>query len=62
MTAVRAGEPLVDGTLVPKDLLRICGEEALQDYLLDEIQSVYRAQNVGINDKHIECHCSSNAA
>ena len=51
---VKAGEPLVDGTLVPKDLLRICGEEALQDYLLGEIQSVYRAQNVGIDDKHIE--------
>ena len=51
---VRAGDPLVDGTLVPKDLLRICGEEALQNYLLAEIQMVYRAQNVGINDKHIE--------
>ncbi|MDA3959581.1 MAG: DNA-directed RNA polymerase subunit beta' [Planctomycetota bacterium] len=51
---VRAGDALVDGTLVPKDLLRICGEEALQDYLLGEIQQVYRAQNVGINDKHIE--------
>jgi DNA-directed RNA polymerase subunit beta' len=51
---VKAGEPLVDGTLVPKDLLRICGEEALQDYLLHEIQTVYRAQNVTIDDKHIE--------
>jgi DNA-directed RNA polymerase subunit beta' len=51
---VKAGEALVDGTLVPKDLLRINGEEALQDYLLGEIQTVYRAQNVGIDDKHIE--------
>jgi DNA-directed RNA polymerase subunit beta' len=51
---VKAGEPLVDGTLVPKDLLRICGEEALQEYLLAEIQTVYRAQNVVIDDKHIE--------
>ena len=52
---VRAGDPLVDGTLVPKDLLRICGEEALQNYLMGEIQTVYRAQNVDISDKHIEC-------
>ncbi|MFW5750206.1 MAG: DNA-directed RNA polymerase subunit beta' [Planctomycetota bacterium] len=52
---VKAGDPLVDGTLVPKDLLRICGEEALQDYLLAEVQQVYRAQNVTIDDKHIEC-------
>ena len=51
---VKAGDPLVDGVLVPKDLLRICGEEALQDYLLGEIQAVYRAQNVRIDDKHIE--------
>ncbi|MCK6489587.1 MAG: DNA-directed RNA polymerase subunit beta' [Planctomycetes bacterium] len=51
---VKAGDPLVDGVLNPKDLLRICGEEALQDYLLGEIQAVYRAQNVRIDDKHIE--------
>ncbi len=51
---VKAGDALVDGVLVPKDLLRICGEEALQDYLLTEIQAVYRAQNVKIDDKHIE--------
>jgi len=51
---VKAGDPLVDGVLVPKDLLRVCGEEALQDYLLVEIQAVYRAQNVRIDDKHIE--------
>ncbi|HYE08355.1 MAG TPA: DNA-directed RNA polymerase subunit beta' [Planctomycetota bacterium] len=51
---VKAGDALVDGVLVPKDLLRVCGEEALQDYLLAEIQAVYRAQNVRIDDKHIE--------
>ncbi|MHC5067789.1 MAG: DNA-directed RNA polymerase subunit beta', partial [Planctomycetota bacterium] len=51
---VKAGDALVDGTLVPKDLLRIVGEEALQDYLINEIQQVYRAQNVGISDKHVE--------
>ena len=51
---VKAGDALCDGVLVPKDLLRICGEDALQEYLLHEIQSVYRAQNVRIDDKHIE--------
>jgi len=51
---VEAGEPLTDGPLVPHDILRIRGEEALQGYLLMEIQNVYRAQNVKINDKHIE--------
>ncbi len=51
---VKAGDPLVDGVKNPKEILRIEGEEALQDYLLAEIQSVYRAQNVRIDDKHIE--------
>ncbi len=51
---VKAGEPLVDGPLVPKDILRINGEEAVQQYLLREVQSVYRSQNVGIDDKHVE--------
>jgi len=51
---VRAGEPLVDGPLVPGDILRISGEEALHQYMLREIQSVYRSQNVRIDDKHIE--------
>jgi DNA-directed RNA polymerase subunit beta' len=45
---------LVDGPLVPHDILRISGEEAVQQYLLHEIQSVYRSQRVDINDKHIE--------
>ncbi len=51
---VRAGDPLVDGPLNPQDVLRISGEEALQQYLLQEIQNVYRSQKVDINDKHIE--------
>ena len=51
---VEAGEPLTDGPLVPHDILRIRGEEALQHYLLGEIQNVYRAQNEKINDKHVE--------
>ncbi|MDR1534836.1 MAG: DNA-directed RNA polymerase subunit beta' [Planctomycetota bacterium] len=51
---VKSGEPLVEGPLVPHDILAISGEEALQAYLLLEIQKVYRAQNVRINDKHIE--------
>ncbi len=51
---VRAGEALVDGPLVPQDILRINGEEALQGYMLREIQNVYRSQGVTIDDKHIE--------
>ena len=53
-TIVKAGQPLIDGPLVPHDILRITGEEAVQQYLLHEIQSVYRSQRVEINDKHIE--------
>jgi DNA-directed RNA polymerase subunit beta' len=51
---VRAGEALVEGPLVPHDILRISGEEALQNYLLREVQNVYRSQGVSIDDKHIE--------
>jgi len=51
---VEAGDALTEGPLVPHDILRIKGEEALQRYLLREIQNVYRAQSVVINDKHIE--------
>jgi DNA-directed RNA polymerase subunit beta' len=51
---VFAGDPLVDGPLVPHDILRISGVEALQDYLLREVQNVYRSQNVTIDDKHHE--------
>ncbi|MEE8170636.1 MAG: DNA-directed RNA polymerase subunit beta', partial [Phycisphaerae bacterium] len=51
---VDAGDRLCDGPLVPHDILRIKGQEALEHYLLSEIQQVYRSQNVGINDKHLE--------
>ncbi|MCK4342124.1 MAG: DNA-directed RNA polymerase subunit beta' [Phycisphaerae bacterium] len=51
---VEAGTALIDGPLIPHDILRINGEEDLQRYLLKEVQSVYRQQNVTINDKHIE--------
>ncbi|MFQ5965556.1 MAG: DNA-directed RNA polymerase subunit beta' [Candidatus Scalinduaceae bacterium] len=51
---VKAGDPLVEGPLVLQDILRICGEEELQQYMLKEVQNVYRSQNVPIDDKHIE--------
>ncbi len=51
---VRAGQPLVEGPLIPHDILRINGEDSLQVYLLREVQGVYRSQNVSIDDKHIE--------
>jgi DNA-directed RNA polymerase subunit beta' len=51
---VRAGQALVEGPLVPHDILRISGEEEVQRYLVREIQNVYRSQRVDINDKHIE--------
>ena len=51
---VRAGESLVEGPLDPHELLRIRGEESVLDYLLREIQNVYRSQSVTIDDKHIE--------
>ncbi|MCA9207479.1 MAG: DNA-directed RNA polymerase subunit beta', partial [Planctomycetales bacterium] len=51
---VKAGQALVDGPLVPHDILRVSGEEAVQQYLVHEVQQVYRSQRVEINDKHIE--------
>ncbi len=51
---VKEGDPLVDGPLVPHDILRISGIEAVQAYLVREVQSVYRSQRVDIDDKHIE--------
>ncbi|MFH1837086.1 MAG: DNA-directed RNA polymerase subunit beta', partial [Candidatus Omnitrophota bacterium] len=51
---VKAGEQLVDGPVVPQDILRVSGEKKLQEYLLNEVQEVYRLQGVQINDKHIE--------
>ena len=52
--AVEAGDPLIRGPVIPHDILRIKGEEALHGYLLTEVQNVYRSQGVKINDKHIE--------
>ena len=51
---VQAGEPLMDGPSNPHDILSVLGEKALQGYLVNEIQEVYRLQGVNINDKHIE--------
>ena len=51
---VKAGEPLMDGSSNPHDILRVLGEKALAKYLVDEVQEVYRLQGVRINDKHIE--------
>ncbi|MEQ8357312.1 MAG: DNA-directed RNA polymerase subunit beta' [Kiloniellaceae bacterium] len=51
---VQVGDMLLDGNPVPHDILEVLGVEALADYLIDEIQSVYRLQGVKINDKHIE--------
>ena len=51
---VHAGEPLMDGPSNPHDILSVLGEKALQSYLVNEIQEVYRLQGVNINDKHIE--------
>src|SRR5687768_17174659 len=51
---VKAGQPLSDGSITPSDILSIKGPTAVQEYLVNEIQEVYRLQGVKINDKHIE--------
>ncbi len=51
---VRAGEPLMDGSANPHDILSVLGPRELQKYLVNEVQEVYRLQGVVINDKHIE--------
>ena len=51
---MRAGDALMDGPVNPHDILRVLGEKELAEYLLKEIQAVYRLQGVPINDKHIE--------
>jgi len=51
---IRAGEALSDGQISPQDILRIQGPTAVQEYLVNEVQEVYRLQGVTINDKHIE--------
>lgn len=52
---VKAGYPLSDGAITPADILSIKGPTAVQEYLVNETQDVYRLQGVMINDKHIEC-------
>ncbi len=51
---VRAGTPLSDGSITPDDILRIQGPTAVQEYIVNEIQEVYRLQGVKIDDKHFE--------
>jgi len=51
---IKAGQQLTDGTINSQDILHILGKEAVQQYLVDEVQKVYRSQGVNINDKHIE--------
>jgi DNA-directed RNA polymerase subunit beta' len=51
---VFAGQQLTEGPTVPQDILRVSGDKVLQEYLLNEVQEVYRLQGVRINDKHIE--------
>lgn len=51
---VKAGTPLMDGSVNPHDILRVLGEKELAEYLLRDIQGVYRLQGVSINDKHME--------
>jgi DNA-directed RNA polymerase subunit beta' len=51
---VKAGQQLTEGTVNPQDLLHILGRDAVQQYLVNEVQKVYRSQGVTINDKHIE--------
>ncbi|MDP3787084.1 MAG: DNA-directed RNA polymerase subunit beta' [Candidatus Omnitrophota bacterium] len=51
---VTAGQQLIDGPVVPQDILRVSGDKKLQEYLVNEVQEVYRFQGVKINDKHIE--------
>lgn len=51
---IKAGQQLTDGSINPQDILHILGKEAVQRYLVDEVQKVYRSQGVNINDKHVE--------
>ncbi|HEY88021.1 MAG TPA: DNA-directed RNA polymerase subunit beta' [Dehalococcoidia bacterium] len=51
---IKAGQQLTDGSVNPHDILHVLGKEAVQQYLVDEVQKVYRSQGVNINDKHIE--------
>jgi DNA-directed RNA polymerase subunit beta' len=52
---VKKGQQLTEGPIVPQEILDVCGPQELQEYLVNEVQQVYRLQGVEINDKHIEC-------
>lgn len=54
MTMSGAGTPLSDGAITPSDILAIKGPTAVQEYIVNEVQDVYRLQGVKINDKHFE--------
>ena len=51
---IKAGQQLTEGSINPQDILHVVGKEATEQYLVDEVQKVYRSQGVNINDKHIE--------
>ncbi len=51
---VQKGQQLTEGPIVPQEILEVCGPQELQEYLVNEVQQVYRLQGVEINDKHIE--------
>src|SRR5207302_9775499 len=51
---IKAGQQITEGSISPQELLHILGKEAVQTFLVDEVQEVYRSQGVDINDKHIE--------
>ena len=51
---VKKGQQLTEGPVIPQEILEVCGPQELQDYLVNEVQQVYRLQGVEINDKHIE--------
>ena len=59
---VRAGMPLSDGATAPRDILSIKGPSAVQSYLVNGVQEVYRSQGITINNKHIRGDCSPNDA
>ena len=58
---IRKGDMIIDGSPVPHDILSVLGVEALADYMIDEVQDVYRLQGVSINDKHIETNRKTDA-
>ena len=51
---IKRGEPITEGSLAPADIMRVSGVDAVYDYVIREVQKVYRSQSVDINDKHIE--------